>query len=138
MNRTKHSILTLAVFVTGVLASAIAMATEVPVMLSGASEVPPVQSAATGRGKIMIGDDGAVSGSITTTGIAGTIAHIHMGAVGKNGPPIVSLTKQGDTFEVPPGAKLTAEQMKAFKAGELYVNVHSVAHGGGEIRGQLK
>jgi len=138
MNRTKHSILTLAAFVTGVLASAIAMGAEVPVTLSGASEVPPVQSAAAGRGKIMIGDDGAVSGGITTTGIAGTIAHIHMGAAGKNGPAIVSLTKQGDAFEVPAGAKLTAEQMKAYKAGELYVNVHSAAHAGGEIRGQLK
>jgi len=138
MNRTKHSIFSLAVFVTGALASAIAMGAEVPVMLSGANEVPPVQTAAAGRGKIMVGDDGAVAGSITTTGIAGTIAHIHMGAPGKNGPPIVALTKQGDTFEVPPGAKLNAEQMKAFKAGELYVNVHSTAHGGGEIRGQLK
>jgi hypothetical protein len=79
-----------------------------------------------------------LSGSVTTTGMAGTMAHIHMAAAGKNGPPIVALAKEGDTYKVPAGAKLDADQMKALKAGELYVNVHSTAHGGGEIRGQLK
>ena len=35
-------------------------------------------------------------------------------------------------------AKLTAEQLKAYKDGQLYINVHSEAHKGGEIRTQLK
>jgi hypothetical protein len=39
---------------------------------------------------------------------------------------------------VPAGAKLDADQLKAYRAGELYVNVHSEAHKPGEIRGQLK
>jgi hypothetical protein len=51
---------------------------------------------------------------------------------------IVPLTKDGDTYKVPAGAKLDADQLKAFKAGELYINVHSAANPGGEIRGQLK
>jgi hypothetical protein len=51
---------------------------------------------------------------------------------------IVPLTKEGDTFKVPAGTKLSAAQMKAFKAGDLYVNVHSVGHAAGEIRAQLK
>ena len=51
---------------------------------------------------------------------------------------IVPLTKEGDTYNVPAGAKLTAEQMASFKAGELYVNAHSAANPGGEIRGPLK
>jgi CHRD domain-containing protein len=33
---------------------------------------------------------------------------------------------------------LTADQYKAYQAGELYVNVHSEANKGGEIRGQIK
>jgi hypothetical protein len=39
---------------------------------------------------------------------------------------------------VPAGAKFTDAQYKAYKAGDLYYNVHSDAHKGGEIRGQLK
>jgi hypothetical protein len=137
MNRTRHSVLGAAMAV-GALVSAVAFGAEVNVKLSGASEVPPVTSPGAGTGKIMVGDDGAVSGSITTTGIAGMAAHIHSGAAGVNGPVIVPLTKEGDTYKVPAGAKLSPDQLKAFKAGDLYVNVHTAANKGGELRGQLK
>lgn len=107
--------------------------------LSGAQEVPAVTTSAAGSGAITIGDDGVVTGSVTTTGVAGTMAHIHLAAAGKNGPVIVPLAKTGDNvWSVPAGAKLTPEQMKSYQAGELYVNVHSDANKGGEIRGQLK
>ena len=107
--------------------------------LTGANEVPAVNTTAAGSGNITIADDGAVSGNVKTTGVEGTAAHIHVGAVGANGPVIVPLTKaaDGSTWAVPPGAKLTAEQLKSFKAGELYVNVHSEKNKGGEIRAQL-
>jgi CHRD domain len=118
--------------------SGIAAAAEVKVTLAGDQEVPPVRSAGTGSGTIVIGNDGAVSGSVTTTGIAGTAAHIHEGAVGKNGPVVIPLTKNGDTYAVPPGAKLTDAQFARFKEGNLYVNAHTAANPGGEIRGQLK
>jgi hypothetical protein len=107
--------------------------------LSGAQEVPPVTTSAAGTGNITVAADGAVSGSVTTTGVAGTMAHIHVAAMGKNGPVIIPLTKTGDgVWSVPPGAKLNPEQMKSYQAGELYVNVHSDAHKGGEVRAQLK
>lgn len=107
--------------------------------LSGAQEVPPVTTAATGAGDITVAADGAVSGSVKTTGVAGTMAHIHVAAMGKNGPVIIPLTNSGDgVWSVPAGAKLTAEQMASYKAGDLYVNVHSDAHKGGEIRAQMK
>jgi len=115
-----------------------AFAADIKVNLSGANEVPPVTTAASGGGTITVGDDGSVSGSVSTTGVAGTAAHIHEGAAGKNGPVIVPLTKEGDTYKVPASAKLTEAQMASFKAGNLYVNVHSAANPGGEIRGQLK
>jgi len=79
-----------------------------------------------------------VKGSVKTTGVAGTAAHIHEGARGKNGPVIIPLTKSGsDTWTVPAGAKLSDAQYDAYKAGNLYVNVHSEANKGGEVRGQL-
>jgi len=40
-------------------------------------------------------------------------------------------------FTAPAGAKLTEEQYEAYKAGKLYVNVHSKQHPAGEIRAQL-
>lgn len=107
--------------------------------LSGGDEVPPVKTVASGSGTITVAGDGSVSGSVKTTGVAGMAAHIHVGAMGKNGPVIIPLTKAADgEWSVPPGAKLTEEQMKSYKAGDLYVNVHSDANKGGEIRAQLK
>jgi len=110
------------------------------VTLSGAEEVPPVTTSASGSGTITVKDDKSVSGSVTTTGVAGTAAHIHTGAKGRNGPVIVPLTKSsdGNTWTVPEGRTLTDAQYEAYKAGNLYVNVHSAANKGGEVRGQLK
>jgi len=110
------------------------------VKLSGAEEVPPVTTSASGSGTITVKEDKSVSGSVTTTGVAGAAAHIHTGAAGKNGPVIIPLTKSsdGNTWSVPEGAKLTDAQYNEYKAGNLYVNVHSAAHKGGEVRGQLK
>jgi hypothetical protein len=119
--------------------SAAAFGASINVMLSGAQEVPPVTTSATGKGTVTIGDDKSVSGSVTTTGIMGTAAHIHEAAAGKNGPVIVPMTKSGDNmWTFAPGAKLTDAQMESLKAGNLYINVHSAANPGGEIRGQLK
>jgi hypothetical protein len=116
-----------------------ASATDVKVKLIGAEETPPVTSSAIGTGTIVIAADKSVSGSLKTTGIEGTVAHIHVGAPGVAGPPIITLTKGADgTWTVPPGSKLTDDQYAAFKAGNLYVNVHSAAHPPGEIRAQLK
>jgi len=109
----------------------------VSVKLSGADEVPPTNVQGSGSGTIQVKSDGTVSGSVTTTGVQGTMAHIHQGAKGQNGPVIIPLTKSGDTYSVPSGAKLNDAQMKAFKAGDLYVNVHTAANKGGEVRGQL-
>ena len=120
-------------------AGRLAFAADVMVNLTGGEAVPPVTTSASGSGTITVGDDHSVSGSVTTTAVAGTAAHIHMAAAGQSGPVIVPLTKSGDNgWVVAAGAKLTDQQYDAFKAGNLYVNVHSAAHPGGEIRGQLK
>ncbi len=108
------------------------------VTLTGANEVPAVSTPASGTGTITIAQDGSVSGSVTVTGMTPTMAHIHQAAAGVNGPVIVPFVQSGNTFTAPPNAKLTETQMAAWRAGNLYFNVHSAAHPGGEIRTQLK
>jgi hypothetical protein len=108
------------------------------VTLTGANEVPPVSSSASGSGMVTVNADHTVTAKIIATGMTATAAHIHQGAKGANGKVIVPFTKTGDNeFSAPAGAKLTDEQYQAYKAGDLYVNVHSAAHPGGEIRAQL-
>jgi hypothetical protein len=109
------------------------------VSLSGKNEVPPVDTMASGSGTVTIKDDRSVSASITVTGMTATAAHIHEAADGVNGPVIVPFTKTGDNaFAAPDGAKLTEAQYASYKAGNLYVNVHSAKNPGGEVRAQLK
>ncbi len=109
------------------------------VRLEGSQEVPPVTTSAKGKGEITVLPDHTVSGSVTYSGVVATAAHIHLAAAGKNGPVIVPLTKTSDdTFTVPAGKKLNDVQFAAYQAGNLYVNVHSAAHPGGELRAQIK
>jgi hypothetical protein len=136
-----RSTLAIVALIAGTLAGGIGSATagEIKVNLSGDQEVPPVQTSASGSGTITVDDDRSVKGKITTSDLKGTGAHIHEGAVGKNGPDIITLKKSSDNeWSVPGDAKLTDAQYDAYKAGNLYVNVHSDANKSGEIRGQLK
>ena len=109
------------------------------VSLTGANEVPAVQTSASGMGMVTVGADCSVKAKITVSGMQATASHIHQGAAGSNGKVIVPFVKEGDnTFVAKPDAKLDAEQCAAYKSGNTYVNVHSDAHKGGEIRAQLK
>ncbi len=120
-------------------ASLAVSAQSMKVTLTGAQEVPPVMTSASGVGSIMVGPDGSLSGTITTTGVEGTMAHIHEGAMGQNGPVIVPFTKTADNvWSAAAGAKLTDAQLQSLKSGNLYLNVHSAANKPGEIRAQLK
>lgn len=121
------------------LASASAGAQVMQVALAGAQEVPPVSTSASASGTIAVAADLAISGSINTTGVEGTMAHIHKAPAGQNGPVVVPMVKTADNvWSIPAGAKLTEAQYQDLKDGNLYINVHSAAHKGGEIRGQLK
>jgi hypothetical protein len=109
------------------------------VTLSGSNEVPPVQTPASGRAHVRVGGDGTVEVKVNVSGMTPTAAHIHSGAMGANGPVIVPLAKSGDdSFVSPPNFKMSDDQVKAYRAGNTYVNVHSAKNPGGEIRAQLK
>ena len=137
----RHSLWVVVSAVTVLLAgySGSVLSDELKVTLSGAQEIPPVTTSATGTGTITVGADKSVSGNATISGMAVTVAHIHEAAAGKNGPIVFPLTKTSDTvWSVPAGVKLTDAQYESYKAGNLYFNIHSAAHKSGEIRGQVK
>ena len=135
-----NSIFAKAALVLGIsIASCGAYAQSMKVTLTGAQEVPPVMTSASGVGTIMVAPDGSVSGTITTTGMEGTMAHIHEAPIGQNGPVIVPFSKTADNvWLAPAGAKLTEAQLQSLKSGNLYLNVHSATNKPGEIRAQLK
>jgi hypothetical protein len=115
------------------------MTAESHAMLMGSNEVPPVDTKAFAMSTIAIGSDMTVQGAVETKVIEGTAAHIHLGAVGTNGPPIITLVKSSATlWSVPAGSLLTKAQYDSYLSGNLYINVHSAEHPSGAIRLQLK
>jgi hypothetical protein len=119
-------------------------------VLTGEKEVPPVKTAASGLSDIGVrtgrcpsagssSDCLLLVGTVQTTGLDATAAHVHQGAANQNGPVIVTLVKTApNVWSVPLGTTLTDAQYRAFLAGQLYVNVHTDAHKDGEIRAQLR
>jgi len=119
-------------------ASASTSAAASATMLTGAQEVPPNSSSASGKSTIMVSPDRMITGAIDVSGMKATMAHIHEASKGVNGPVIVPFVKSGEnTFTPAPGAKLTDAQYTSYLAGKLYLNVHSSAYPGGEVRLQL-
>jgi hypothetical protein len=113
------------------------------VALTGAQQVPPVQTAATGTADLTYDPaTRVVAWNVTYNGLSGpaTMAHFHGPATaGNNGPPVIWLTEKGAAVEgrIKGEATLTPEQAQQFLAGEWYVNVHTQANPKGEIRGQV-
>jgi hypothetical protein len=113
------------------------------VTLTGAQQVPPVQTSATATADLSYDPaTRVVTWSVTYSGLSGpaTMAHFHgPAAAGKNGPPVIWLTEKGKPVESPikGEATLTPEQAQQFSAGEWYINVHTQVNPGGEVRGQV-
>ena len=109
------------------------------ITLEGRNEVPAVDTTAVGSANVEVHADRSVKVKVIVSGMTPTAAHIHEGAAGVSGPVVVPLTKLGDNeFIAADGAKLTEGQYAAYKAGNLYVNVHSAEHKSGEIRAQVE
>jgi hypothetical protein len=133
------------------LAPAVLAAETFTATLSGENQVPPLDVDATGNATVMISDDEqSVSWEVTYSGLTGDPAagHIHIGAAGENGPvmiPFAEVTATGtsgtfnaDDYETGDGLPADWEGvLAAIRSGDTYVNIHTAANPGGEIRGQL-
>ena len=106
--------------------------------LDGSSEVPTNATSAYGTGTINISADRSVVATVSVLNMTPTAAHIHEAAAGANGPVIIPFTRISEnSFVAPEGARLTDAQYASYKAGNLYVNVHSTKFPGGEVRSQI-
>ena len=130
--------------------------------LSGAEEVPPVDTDTTGEAEFEVNEDFTridfkleIEDAVGILGAAG--AHIHCAPKGANGPVVAflagSVPPAGFDGDVEIEATLTnssivnantdcgatiAELVEAMLDGETYVNVHSAANPSGEVRGQIR
>lgn len=111
--------------------------------LTGEDEVPPVQTTGSGLAEFEYDrETRTVKWTISYSGLTGpaTMAHLHGPAQrGEKAPVLVWLSKQGSSAASPITGQttLTPAQAEQFAAGRWYVNVHTQAHPGGEIRGQV-
>jgi hypothetical protein len=107
--------------------------------LTGTQVAPPASTAATGIATAAVDHVAkTLTAVVNTIGVTGTDAHVHEGAPGQNGPVVSSLaqTSAGSGIWV---AKLNVSdaQINSIMDAGFYVDVHSAAFPGGEIRGQI-
>jgi hypothetical protein len=139
MSKTTMMLATIALS-AGVALAGPALAEKLKAVLDAKSEVPPNTSAGTGTADI---DYDAASKKLTWklsySGLTGpaTAAHFHGPAeAGKNAGVAVPIPNAGSS-PVEGSAILTDAQAADMMAGKCYVNVHTAANPGGEIRGQV-
>ena len=107
--------------------------------LNGSNEVPAKTTSGTGTAAGAFNNDTKMLRlTITYSGLSGpaVAAHIHKGAPGISGPvvfPFASTTSP-ITFTSP---VLDSSEVADLNEGNFYVNIHTSANPGGEIRGQL-
>ncbi|MCZ4241933.1 uncharacterized protein DUF4397 [Alteromonas sp. I10] len=109
--------------------------------LSGSQEVPAVDTMAMGFGYALFDTtNNNVSLVAVTTIENATMAHIHTGFAGENGDVLVGLVESESTAGVwMTDGSIALDEATATQllAGGHYVNVHTAANTGGEIRGQI-
>lgn len=147
----------LAMLVLGASAPAYAQTVRLTAVLSGASEVPALTAGtgAAGSAEVFVNlatrvvtYEVKVFNMPTNT----TAGHFHVGGPGLAGPVVVNLappavsgdftltgSNNGSSFTVraEQGIRTWDDFIQALVGGQVYVNIHSTANGGGEIRGQL-
>jgi hypothetical protein len=113
------------------------------VALTGAKEVPPVTTTATGLAILRLTDDKVLYSKVTVNNLESndtlTAAHIHPGMEGTNGSPLIFLCSSLADFGVLKiSSPLPDVQYNQLLKDAMYVNAHSRRHGPGLIRGQIR
>lgn len=161
MKGTAFALVFVATLALAVVAPSVAgtgLSAEFEVTLSGAQQVPPVVTAATGSFEVQLVNQGtALVFELEVCDIVGvTMAHIHFGPSGANGPIVLFLfhaatgsfsaegcedlasgTLTPANLITVPGIMTWGDFVAALLAGNTYANVHTIANPGGEIRGQI-
>lgn len=117
------------------------------IVLSGASEVPPIESEAYGSAAATLtGNEMSVNGNFYNLSsapfpIQGSLAHIHYGNAGRNGDIFFGLKVELDgdrrSGSFTGSRTLTDDEVATFEAGGYYINMHTQEFNGGELRGQI-
>jgi hypothetical protein len=128
--------------------------------LNGSANVPPVSTSAQGEAVFQVNSDSTIHYQLIVSNIEDINAsHLHLGAAGVNGSPVVWLYPSGPPPVLIPGrfdgvlteGIITAANLvgplaghsmtdliNEIESGNIYVNIHTTEYPGGEIRGQLK
>lgn len=109
------------------------------VALSAANEVPPNGSSGSGSATVDVAGN-TVKWSVTYAGLTGpvTAGHFHGPApAGTNAGVVIPFTGSMAS-PITGSATLTDAQLADLKAGRYYINLHTAANPGGEVRGQVR
>ncbi|MBC7776171.1 MAG: CHRD domain-containing protein [Phycisphaerae bacterium] len=107
-------------------------------VLNGDQETPPVTTSAIGTAVASLNPTlDSLTYFVSVTGLTPTAAHFHTGPAGTAGPVLVPLATPAPNFYTGTVA-ITPTQLANFLKGGVYVNVHTAANPGGEIRGQME
>ncbi|HEY8897294.1 MAG TPA: CHRD domain-containing protein [Niastella sp.] len=113
------------------------------IALLGTNEVPSVTTTATGRAILRLTSDKVLYSVVTVNNLESndtlTVSHIHPGAAGANGSPLIFLCSSLSDFGlVKVSDPLTDAVYNQLTKDPMYVNAHSRRHGPGLVRGQIR
>lgn len=146
MRRTQPNFVLILCFAVAAAFAMPAPAQVLEAVMSGAAESPAGDPDGRGAARLTFAPGlGAVLAEIDTTGISSvvTAAHVHAGAAGSNGGPVLTISSAGLEFSLGRATVLLtvdpalAASMLADPAN-FYVNVHTDDFSGGAVRGQLE
>ena len=110
------------------------------VKLDGAQEVPAVATTGKGLGFFMLGQHmDRLSFNVVFDGLTGpvTMTHLHAGPAGVSGGVVKDLMPYLSGNMISGQFDTLSSLLSMLIHDSIYINIHTAAHAGGEIRGQL-